>query len=211
MYNNDVYFVYKIERNDTMSEKKEDLRIRRTHKLLCEAMFALLETQSFDEISVVNICDKAMVHRATFYKHFKDKYEFMEYVTKVKLRDFYNESKKLADFSDKDKLYKAMIDNILIFIEENKKMLQLAASSSNNNFFDSLHRIVYEELHSCLTSSQKNGETYRAPVDIFAKFLTGGFMSLVRWWLEEGNSYTREEMAKHIECMLISGGKQISE
>ncbi|MBR5234286.1 MAG: TetR/AcrR family transcriptional regulator C-terminal domain-containing protein [Clostridia bacterium] len=194
-----------------MSEKKEDLRIRRTHKLLCEAMFSLLETQSFDEISVVNICDKAMVHRATFYKHFKDKYEFMEYVTKVKLRDFYAQSKKLADFSDKEKLYRAMIDNILIFIEENKRMLQIAAASSNNNFFDSLHRIIYEELHSFLTSSQKNGETYRAPVDIFAKFLTGGFMSLVRWWLEDDNTYTREEMAKHIECMLISGGKEISE
>ncbi len=193
-----------------MSEKKEDLRIRRTHKLLCEAMFALLETQSFDEISVVNICDKAMVHRATFYKHFKDKYEFMEYVTKEKLRDFYAESKKFADFSDKEKLYRAMIDNILLFIEENKTMLRLAASSSNSNFFDSLHRIVYEELLSFLTSSQKNGETYRAPVDIYAKFLTGGFMSLVRWWLSDETDYSREEMAKHIECMLISGSKDIT-
>lgn len=190
-----------------MSEKKEDLRIRRTHKLLCDAMFSLLETNSFDEISVVNICDKAMVHRATFYKHFKDKYEFMEYVAKEKLHDFYVQSKTLADFSDKEKLYRAMIDNILVFIEDNKQMLRLAASSSNNNFFDSLHRIVYEELLDFLTSSQKNGETYRAPVDIFAKFLTGGFMSLVRWWLAEDNPYTREEMAKHIECMLLSSGR----
>ncbi len=202
--------IIQTERNDTMSEKKEDLRIRRTHKLLCEAMFALLETQSFDEISVVNICDKAMVHRATFYKHFKDKYEFMEYVTKEKLRDFYAESKKFADFSDKEKLYRAMIDNILLFIEENKPMLRLAASSSNSNFFDSLHRIVYEELLSFLTSSQKNGETYRAPVDIYAKFLTGGFMSLIRWWLSDETDYSREEMAKHIECMLISGSRDIT-
>ena len=190
-----------------MGEKKEDLRIRRTHKLLCDAMFALLETNSFDDISVVNICDKAMVHRATFYKHFKDKYEFMEYVAKEKLRDFYAQSKIHADFSDKQKLYRVMIDNILTFIEENKNMLRLAASSSNSNFFDSLHKIVYEELLDFLTSSQDNGETYRAPVDMYAKFLTGGFMSLVHWWLEDGNNYTREEMAAHIECMLISGGK----
>ena len=202
--------IIKTERMNIMSEKKEDLRIRRTHKLLCEAMFALLETNSFDEISVVNICDKAMVHRATFYKHFKDKYEFMEYVTKEKLRDFYTESKKFADFSDKEKLYRTMIDNILLFIEENKAMLRLAASSSNNNFFDSLHKIVYEELYSFLTSSQNNGETYRAPVDIYTKFLTGGFISLVRWWLSDSTDYSREEMAQHIECMLISGSKDIT-
>ena len=187
-----------------MSEKKEDLRIRRTHKLLIDAMFSLLETSSFDDISVVNICEKAMVHRATFYKHFKDKYDFMEFVTKQKLRDFYNQSKIHADFSDKEKLYRAMIENTLLFIEENKPMLRLAASSSNNDFFDSLHKIVYNELLDFLTSSQESGETFRAPVDIYTKFLTGGFMSIVHWWLEEETGYTRKEMEKHIECMLIS-------
>ena len=60
--------------------RKEDLRIRRTHKLLCNAMFSLLETRSFDDISVVDICEKAMVHRATFYKHFKDKRQDLDNV-----------------------------------------------------------------------------------------------------------------------------------
>ncbi len=190
-----------------MSNKKEDLRIRRTHKLLCDAMFALLETQSFDEISVVNICDKAMVHRATFYKHFKDKYEFMEYVAKEKLRDFYKQSKIYADFSDKENLYRAMISNILEFIEENQQMLRIASNSSNNNFFDSLHRIIYEELLDFLTASQEKGETFKAPVDVFAMFLTGGLTSLIRWWLANDTNYTKEDIAKHIECMLLSSDK----
>ncbi len=190
-----------------MAEKKEDLRIRRTHKLLCDAMFSLLEKQSFDDISVVNICDKAMVHRATFYKHFKDKYDFIEFVTKEKLHDFYEESKKHADFSDKEKLYSAMIDSVLTFIVDNSQMLRIAAGSSNSNFFDSLQKIIYEELTDFLISSQKNGETYRAPIDIYAKFLTGGFISIVRWWLANDTSYTREDMEKHIKCLLISGSR----
>ncbi len=190
-----------------MSGKKEDLRIRRTHKLLCDAMFALLENQSFDEISVVNICEKAMVHRATFYKHFKDKYEFMEYVTKEKLREFYKQSKVYADFSDKKNLYRAMISNVLMFIEENKTMLHLSSNSANSNFFDSLHRIIFEEMFDFLKSSQNNGETYKAPVDIFAMFLTGGLTSLIRWWLSEDTGYTKEDIARYIECMLLSSDK----
>ena len=190
-----------------MSGKKEDLRIRRTHKLLCDAMFALLENQSFDDISVVNICEKAMVHRATFYKHFKDKYEFMEYVTKEKLREFYKQSKVYADFSDKKNLYRAMIANVLMFIEENKTMLHLSSNSANSNFFDSLHRIIFEEMFDFLKSSQNNGETYKAPVDVFAMFLTGGLTSLIRWWLSGDTGYTKEDIARYIECMLLSSDK----
>ncbi len=190
-----------------MAEKKEDLRIMRTHKLLCDAMFALLETQSFDDISVVNICEKAMVHRATFYKHFKDKYEFIEFVTKEKLHDFYEQSKQYADFSDKEKLYSAIIDNVLTFIVENKQMLKIAAGSSNSNFFDSLQRIICEELTDFLLSSQKNGETYRAPIDIYAKFLTGGFIAIVRWWLANDTGYTRDDMANHIENLLLGSSR----
>lgn len=190
-----------------MSEKvvkKEDLRIKRTHKLLRDAMFSLLETNSFDDITVVDICDKAMVHRATFYTHFKDKHDFMEYVAKEKLRDFYKESKLYADFSNKENLYRAMISNVLQFVEDNKMMLRLASQSSNTNFFDSLHNIIYEELLDFLTSSQKNGETYRAPVDIFAIYLTGGLTSIVRWWLANDTGYTKADMAKHIENILLS-------
>lgn len=186
-----------------MSEKKEDLRIRRTHKLLCDAMFSLLENQSFDEISVVNICDKAMVHRATFYKHFKDKYEFMEYVTKEKLHEFYKSSKSAADFSDKKNLYRALISNILTFIENNKTMLRLISKSSNSNFFDSLQKIIYNELLDFLKVSQEKGETYKAPVDVYAKFLTGGLTALIRWWISTNTPYSKEDIAKHIECMLL--------
>ena len=102
-----------------------------------------------------------------------------------------------------------MISNIMQFIEENKQMLRIASNSSNSNFFDSLHKIIYEELLDFLTSSQANGETYKAPVEVFAMFLTGGLTSLIRWWLANDTGYTKEDMAKHIECMLLSSEKII--
>src|SRR5215472_1916718 len=60
------------------SEEQVDLRIRRTHKLLWEALMALLATRAFEDITVTNICDRAMVHRTTFYKHYEDKYALLE-------------------------------------------------------------------------------------------------------------------------------------
>ena len=47
------------------NQKKEDLRIRRTKKLLSNALFELIKKKPFDKVSVCDICDAAMVHRAT--------------------------------------------------------------------------------------------------------------------------------------------------
>jgi AcrR family transcriptional regulator len=55
-----------------------DPRIRRTRKLLQGALGKLLQTKSFDEISVQDITEAATVNRATFYDHYTDKFALME-------------------------------------------------------------------------------------------------------------------------------------
>ena len=61
------------------SPPAEDLRIRRTRKLIWEALLSLLQEQPFATISVRTISERAMVHRATFYTHFQDKYALIDY------------------------------------------------------------------------------------------------------------------------------------
>src|SRR6516225_9814035 len=60
------------------SLEQADLRVRRTHKLLWEALMAELSERTFEEITVSDICERAMVHRTTFYKHYEDKYALLE-------------------------------------------------------------------------------------------------------------------------------------
>jgi AcrR family transcriptional regulator len=55
-----------------------DPRIRRTRKLLQGALGTLLQTKSFDEISVQDITEAATVNRATFYDHYTDKFALIE-------------------------------------------------------------------------------------------------------------------------------------
>ncbi len=188
-----------------MERKKDDLRIQRTHKLLSDAMFSLLETRSFDEISVVDICNKATVHRATFYKHFKDKYDFMEYVTKEKLRELYDSSISDNSFSEPRGMYRDMIEKVIRFVEDNKTMLSLSAKATENGFFDSMHKIVFKELSAFISEFDLRKRTRDVPVDILAQFLTGGFIALVRMWLYGDSGYTKEQMAEYIENMLANG------
>ncbi len=55
-----------------------DPRIRRTRKLLQGALGTLMQTKSFDEISVQDITEAATVNRATFYDHYTDKFALLD-------------------------------------------------------------------------------------------------------------------------------------
>jgi AcrR family transcriptional regulator len=55
-----------------------DPRMRRTRQLLQNALRSLMQSKSFDEITVRDITEAATVNRATFYDHYSDKYALLE-------------------------------------------------------------------------------------------------------------------------------------
>jgi AcrR family transcriptional regulator len=52
--------------------------VRRTRKLLREALVELIEERSFEAVTVQEIAERAMVSRAAFYRHYRDKYALVE-------------------------------------------------------------------------------------------------------------------------------------
>ena len=64
-----------------MSQKKvstQDLRVVRTRRMLRDAMIALTIQKGFDTVTINDIVGLAMVNRATFYRHYQDKYDLVE-------------------------------------------------------------------------------------------------------------------------------------
>ena len=55
-----------------------DPRIRRTRQLLQGALRKLMQSKSFDEISVQDVAEAATVNRATFYDHYTDKFALLD-------------------------------------------------------------------------------------------------------------------------------------
>src|ERR1051325_4056187 len=60
-------------------EEKLDPRVKRTRSLILQAFGELLAEKNFESISVQDVTDKAQINRATFYKHFVDKYALLDY------------------------------------------------------------------------------------------------------------------------------------
>ena len=60
-------------------EEKLDPRVKRTRNLILQAFGELLAEKNFENIAVQDVTTKAEINRATFYKHFVDKYALLDY------------------------------------------------------------------------------------------------------------------------------------
>jgi AcrR family transcriptional regulator len=57
-----------------------NVRVRRTRALLRDALVELIEDRGFDRLTVGELCSRAMVSRAAFYRNYRDKYELVEQI-----------------------------------------------------------------------------------------------------------------------------------
>lgn len=56
-----------------------DSRKQQTKKAILNAMVSLLKTESFDDVTTVQLAKMAGISRSSFYTHYKDKYEMIDY------------------------------------------------------------------------------------------------------------------------------------
>ncbi|NLW15984.1 MAG: TetR/AcrR family transcriptional regulator [Erysipelothrix sp.] len=89
-----------------------DLRVQKTYMALINSFNLLLKNKDFEDISVTEICDGAMVRRQTFYKHFIDKYDFLTYFVKRRINHIFMEAFKNAEVTESN--FYAMIFKQLI-------------------------------------------------------------------------------------------------
>ena len=78
--------------DNTTLIKKEDARVYRTKRDLADALEALLNERNFDDLSVKDITDQALISKNTFDNNFQDKNELLQfgvtrYLLKIKERN----------------------------------------------------------------------------------------------------------------------------
>ena len=69
-------------------EQKTDLRIQKTYRALTLAFFQMLGEMRFEDIRVSELCERAMIRKSTFYKHFGDKYELLAFIVRQEQEKF---------------------------------------------------------------------------------------------------------------------------
>jgi AcrR family transcriptional regulator len=188
---------------DNLTKPVEDLRIRRTFKLLSDALFLLLEEKSFDEISVMDICDRAMVHRTTFYKHFEDKYHLLRFCIQ-NLRDSFRSASLVAyNEINPRSYYLNIIKQVLHYFTEHKRMLVLLVNQGRSDtVLTMFHDLVSEDIQQKLKEEMNRGVSFRVPVPLITEYHIGALTSLAMWWVKNSMPYSEEKMVEYIDSLM---------
>ena len=184
-------------------EQKMDLRVLKTYKSLYEAFFKMLEEKKFEDITVNELCERAMVRRATFYKHFADKYEFFAFFVRG-TQDEFNANVLDYDYEDSPySYYVYLLKNSVKLLKEHKKIVDNVLKSSA---FPTLLEIVSEEVYRNVLLHMKqnvrDGMAIAVSPDILASFYTGGIVQCLRCWVTMPDQVTEEKMVEDIEKIL---------
>ncbi|MBR5817382.1 MAG: TetR/AcrR family transcriptional regulator [Clostridia bacterium] len=182
---------------------KTDARIIKTKARLYDAFFALLHEKLFEEITINEICTRAVVRRATFYKHFSDKYDFLADMTESIVK---NIDAKIQGESHSGYPIEYHIEYVHRLIDylicEHDAVALLLKSAQMPMLVSTIAGVNYEVLEERLTMSVAGGEMLVASVRTVATMLAGGIGTMIASWLEGGMAIPKEELLLEIEKVI---------
>ena len=184
-------------------QKKEDRRVRRTKKLLTQALTHLLQEKQINEITVKELTDLADMNRGTFYLYYKDMFDMLE-----KIEDGMFEALdaiiSLHEHDDVSQQTKPILLDLFDFIEENQEMCRVLLSPHGDmNFLHRLNEVVREKCLKAWPDIRK--EKGEADFDYHYSFVVFGCAGIIRAWVNRNCPESAEKMAEMAYGMILRG------
>ena len=175
---------------------KEDLRIQKTRKVLRESILALLKDQPLEKITVKDICDRAMVNRMTFYKHYEDKYLLLDDAINEIKDSIINEIPKKKNNSSIDEISEylvSVLEKVIEYIEANIEYIRSLEKNSSVELVSIIAKVCEEGISELLMEINKT-RPFKYSIPVTASFIYGGFVSALTYLIHHKNQSYKTEI-----------------
>lgn len=150
------------------------------------AFEALMAEETFDDITVNELCARALIRRPTFYSHFEDKYDFLRFYLNEIQWQIESEADAATDLPVEhfQRSWRALI----AFIDEHPALIRMGLRSKS---LPIIFEILSEHIFA---SSSRRVRAYCGAVtgspalaDTLATFTVGGLIQNLKRYLSEPN------------------------
>jgi len=183
---------------------QHDRRIRRTRRLLIEALIALIMEKGYSKLTVQDILDRADVGRSTFYAHFRDREALLVACfdnVRDELRTEIDAMTPGASLPDPARPAAA------IFAHAQRRQpvyRALCGKQGGTIVIGHLHGLVrgllYEHLQPHLAAADSD-----MPVEVVAEFYTSATIGLLSWWVEHEFPYGPSHLTQMFRRLAMPG------
>jgi probable dihydroxyacetone kinase regulator len=167
-----------------------------TKKALAESLKKLSQKKSFDKISVADITGMCGLNRQTFYYHFQDKYELVNWI-------YYNE---IVEVVAKNKIIDNWNDNIYTILKIMKKdgcFYQSALNTAGQNSFEEylfeISKEMFLSVINILTAEEQLDIEHK---NFVASFCSYGMVGIIKSWAKSGMKEAPEEITRYLENLV---------
>ena len=158
--------------------------------VLANSLKSLAATKPIEKITIKEITDKAGVIRPTFYNHFQDKYELLEWIT---FNELFNPVEPLLE----NGMLKEGVTFILTAMEKEKDFYKRAVALEGQNSFNEIFtRCVQNAVahYIDLESLAKVANYTWLKEDLVAEFLAHSISWVTIEWIKKGMKVPVEEL-----------------
>lgn len=148
---------------------------RITKKAMASAMKELMAQTSFDKISVGDICARCEMSRKSFYYHFCDKYELVNWIFSVE----FMESLDIQRYEDSWIFF----GDLCTYFLENRAFYVNALCVTGQNSFREYFRQVFGPLLQDTISISFEKSEYK---EFYATFFVDALLMAIERWLQDG-------------------------
>jgi len=178
-----------------MTPLESNLRVRRTKKLLREALIALIEERGFEAITVGELTERAMVSRAAFYRNYQDKYDLVERIFEEAMSTLLNAVGELGQ-EHPPEIWVTFFEHIA----EYERLYRALMGSKGSPWFVRKMRAALSDLIKERGRLPHGPDASARPAHTFSDefvpdLVSTMFVEAITWWLEHGRPYTPKEIA----------------
>ncbi len=183
-----------------MSQNQEDLRVRRTQKLLQMALLEAASEKGFAHVTVRDITERAMVNRATFYRHYQDKYDLLAHYMK-ELSELIDSNEGENSFADQAEqspdAHPPGLVSLLRHMQVHADFYRVMLGNQGDPSFcaQSFRGYIERGFRHMLSSQPHQPDPDRPPVELTVNYLLHAGIGAIVWWLENDQPCSPEQMA----------------
>ncbi len=177
----------------------KDPRVRRTRRVLEEAMLSLAEERDFASITVQDITRQAQVNRATFYLHYRDKEDLCARAVDALFDELTAEDREFVQ-SHPSIARQTIPPGVLAqfrHMAERPMLYRRLLTETGSSAFASRLTTYYEE--QFLRLWHEVGQEAKAgspPAELRARYAASAALGVLVWWLDSGCSESIETISR---------------
>ena len=176
--------------------ESEDLRVRRTRKMLQQALIDLTVEKGFNTITVRDITERAMVNRSTFYRHYLDKYDllnqYMDEVYELIANAPPTPPNPDPNAPELPNGLMALLRHIQSFADFYRVML---GSKGDAVFIQRFRQNIEKRFRFLLANAGVKQDPNNAPIEMRLSFISCADIGAILWWLENDQPCSLAQLA----------------